>query len=198
MKQLVALALALAMPCIAGAADDSLAERARIRAERARAESAYAAAARDCNARFVVTSCVEDARAERRQTLTRLRNEELVLDRAERKQRAAERAQAIRHKQAQEDRPRPRLVVPQAAGSDPRPRLHLRVPGAPTAAGHRPPRLTPEEESRNRAVFEQRQREAEAHREAVERRNAERAAKAKKPSRALPVPPPEGASAPSR
>jgi hypothetical protein len=81
-------------------AADAAAEHARIRAERAQVQARYADAVRECNRRFVVTSCVEDARAERRQALSRLGNEELVLDQAERRQRAAQRAADIRAKQA--------------------------------------------------------------------------------------------------
>jgi hypothetical protein len=175
-------------------ADDAAAERQRIRAERAQVQARYADTVRECNRRFVVTSCVEGARAERRQALNRLSNQELVLDQAERRQRAAQRAADIRAKQAHDEaapRALPRaLAAPEPASA---PRLHLRVPRAPTSAGH-PPKLSPQEEARNRAAFEQRQREAEAHRESVERRNAERAAKAKQPSRPLPLP--EGASTP--
>ena len=197
MKRLACAAVLFAL-LAAAAAEPPAAERARIRAERAQAERRYAEAERDCRTRFVVTSCVEDAREQRRQTLTRLRAEELVLDRAERQQRAAERAAAIRGKQSRDDVPRkPRLIdVPALAASAPPPRLRLRPPPAPRGGAT----TTPEARQRAAAAYEERQRAAQAHREAVERRNAERQAKAKKPSQPLPLPmPPTAAgSAPAR
>jgi colicin import membrane protein len=181
--------LALSAVCGVAPAADAPAERERIRVERAQAEQRYAAAERDCNTRFVVTACVEAARAQRRDALGRLRNEELVLDRAERRQRAGERAAAIRDKQAHEDAARaaPRAPLPAPAASAPPSRLHLR-PHDPKA-GRAEQRLSPEVEARNRAAYEARLREAQEHREAIERRNAERQAKAKKPSLPLPLPP---------
>lgn len=181
--------LALSAVCGAAPAADAQAERERIRVERAQAEQRYAEAERDCNTRFVVTSCVEAARAQRRDALGRLRNEELVLDRAERRQRAAERAAAIRDKQAHDDAPRaaPRAPLPPPAASAPPSRLHLRPHGA--KASRTEQRLSPEAEARNRAAYEARLREAQEHREAVERRNAERQAKGKAPSLPLPLPP---------
>ena len=170
-------------------AADAPAEHERILAERAQAEQRYAEAERDCRARFVVTSCVEAARAQRRDALNRLRNEELVLDRAERRQRAAERSAAIHDKQAHDAAPRaaPRAPLPTAAASTPPSRLQLRSRGART---DRPePRLSPEAEARNRAAYEARLRQAQEHRAEVERRNAERQAKGKTPSLPLPLPP---------
>ena len=178
---------AVALGCVCGVvlAADAQAERERIRTERAQAEQRFAEAERDCNTRFVVTSCVEAARAQRRDALSRLRNEELVLDQAERRQRAAERAAAIHDKQAHDEAPRavPRAAPPPASASQ----LHLRSPGAKAARTE--PRLSPEAEARNRAAYESRLRNAQEHREAIERRNAERQAKAKKPALALPLPP---------
>ena len=179
----------LVLGCLCGGAPaaDAQAERARIRAERAQAEQRYVAAERDCNTRFVVTSCVEAARAQRRDALGRLRNEELVLDQAERRQRAAERAAAIHDKQAHEEAPRAAPRTPPPTASAPPSQLLLRSHGA--RAARTEPRLAPEAEARNRAAYESRLREAQAHREAIERRNAERQAKAKKPALALPLPP---------
>jgi colicin import membrane protein len=181
--------LALSAVCGVAPAADAPAERERIRVERAQAEQRYVVAERDCNTRFVVTACVEAARAQRRDALGRLRNEELVLDRAERRQRAGERAAAIRDKQAHEDAARaaPRAPLPVPAASAPPSRLHLRPHDA--KAGRAERRLSPEVEARNRAAYEARLREAQEHREAIERRNAERQAKAKKPSLPLPLPP---------
>ena len=191
MKRRLRLSLAALIfggACGAALAADAPTERARIRAERAQAEQRYAEAERDCRTRFVVTSCVEAARAQRRDALGRLRNEELVLDQAERRQRAAERAAAIRDKQAHDEAPRAAPRAPAPIASAAAPRLQLRRHGAESA--HRAePRLSPETEARNRAAYEARQREAEEHRAAVQRRNAERQARGKTPSLPLPLPP---------
>jgi colicin import membrane protein len=191
-------ALVFGCVCVAGFGADAHTERERIRAERAQAEQRYADAERDCNTRFVVTSCVEAARAQRRDALNRLRNEELVLDQAERKQRAAERAAAIRDKQAHDEAPpaAPRAPPPAPAASTPPSRLHLRSHGART--GRAEPRLSPEAEARNRAAYEARLREAQEHRAAIERRNAERQASSKKPSLPLPLPPTAAGSGSAR
>ncbi|CAN5700365.1 hypothetical protein BH11PSE8_BH11PSE8_25120 [soil metagenome] len=82
----------------AGGGIDEPAERARIDSERAAANSGFLERERECRKRFVVTSCVNDARRDQRETLARLRSEEAVLDDAQRKQRAAQRMETIREK----------------------------------------------------------------------------------------------------
>ena len=68
---LLAGALAIAAPARGAAADD--AERHRIAEERAAIEARYAARTRECRDRFIVTSCVDDAKVERRRGLDALR-----------------------------------------------------------------------------------------------------------------------------
>jgi len=77
-------------------ADDS-AERARIARERADVEARFQAQRRECETRFAVTACVDEARAGHRQG-----REEGVLDEAQRRQRAAARLSAIEEKQRAE------------------------------------------------------------------------------------------------
>ena len=59
--------------------------------ERAAANAQFAERERACQRRFVVTACVDAARTDQRELLTRLRDAEVKLDEAQRRQRAAER-----------------------------------------------------------------------------------------------------------
>ena len=213
MKPLVLLGTSLLLAAAASmvAAEDlgSLgAERQRIGAERAAAEASYAERMRSCEGRFVVTSCVEEARRERRDALTRLRREQNQIDDAMRKARGAERTEAIRKREASEAQ-RAREATPReprqpAQRSAPEPRTS---PAAGTGLHDRPnkardreatasapsPEQRRQQEARSRATFDGAQRAAEAHRQEVETRNAERAAKHKP---AAPLPVPGAASAP--
>jgi colicin import membrane protein len=94
MKHLLACAavLLLAFPALA---QDAGAERERIRSERTAAELRFAAAQRECRARFAVNDCLEKVRREHAAVDADLRRQELVLNEAERRRRSAERQQAI-------------------------------------------------------------------------------------------------------
>ena len=174
-------------------------ENERIAHERAAANAKLAEQQRECATRFVVATCVEDARTEHRATLARLRQRELQLDEAKRRATAEARRKAIAEKaEAQQAR------ASDAAPEAPRVRVRRAPQPAPVPASRAPERLTPlpggrtgadrtAVERRNEQKFEAMQRDAQAHRQAVERRNAQRAAKGKA---AAPLPVPEGASAP--
>jgi hypothetical protein len=166
-------------------------ERHRIAAERQQADQRFQAARRECETRFAVSSCVEQARSERRRTLEQLSARQAALDDAQRRQRAAERMQAISEQARQADE---RAAAP-AASAVVRAR---RAPPAPRPAASAPvephPQVTPREAAQRRDARGQREQEAEQHRDAVLRRNAERDAR-KPPSAPLPVP---SASAASR
>ncbi len=181
---------------LAGASEP---EGERIKSERAAAAAKFDAQARDCQARFAVTSCVDAARKEQRATLARLNRQEVLLNEARRRDAAEVRSQASRDKaEAPEakasDAARP--DVGKSAGKSPRPSS----PNPPRDGAPKPatggsiapadPRLA---EQQNEAKFEERARAAQAHRDAVERRNAERAAQGKV---AMPLPVPAGASTP--
>lgn len=168
--------LALAVPAHA----DEAAERARISRERAEAQARFEQRQRECAQRFAVTPCVEEARAEHRQTMIQLRRQEGVLDEAQRKQRAAARLAAIEEKRQAEAE---RSASPRSA---PRPAtpMQVRPPRAPASAARAAsaPASSPStalREQRKRSEFEARQREAQAHREASQRRRAEREAAGK-------------------
>ncbi len=70
-------------------------DRQRVSQERAQAQAKHEAASRACYQRFVVTSCLDDARAERRRVLDELQRQESLLNDAERRERAQERLQRI-------------------------------------------------------------------------------------------------------
>ena len=190
-------------------------ERARIAGERAAAETRYAERQRECATRFVVTSCVEDAKRDRRETLTRLKLEQNRLDDGLRKQRAAERADAIRRRReddaqrsseaaqrpprehaARDPLDRPSAARPAGEGHAPTETeadRSTRRPGEVPAIHARSPAARPgegtrlEQEARSRATFDAAHRAAEARRAEIEARNAQRAA-THKPSKPLPVP----------
>jgi hypothetical protein len=117
----------------ATAATDDAAERKRIAAERAMVEQRFSAAQGVCQTRFMVTDCLDRARAERRQAVDQLQRQTLLLDDAKRRERAALRLQAIQRRDA--EAPPRQTAAPVAA------------PGAASASaaagGKRPTRATP-------------------------------------------------------
>ncbi|TMG97487.1 MAG: hypothetical protein E6H79_21125 [Betaproteobacteria bacterium] len=116
---------------LAAAAAHGADERARIAAERAQAQKLYDTRYRECQSQFAVTACVDKARAERRATLEQLSQQQAVLDDAERKQRAAQRAQQIHEKMSQGNVP---------AAQRPSPELQVKAPRASRkSSGAEPP-----------------------------------------------------------
>lgn len=185
---LLCLAAAVAGEASAQAPLDRAAQRQRIARERAEAQAAYRREEAACRHRFAVTPCMDEARARRRGVLERLDQEQAVLDDWERKRRAAERMERIEEKlREKESRPRPDMVVkprraPAAAASSPAPEP---APIAPAPAR----RATAEHDAAAaKAAYERRSESAQRHREALERRNAERAAR-RAPAASLPASP---------
>ena len=199
----------IVLAALAGAAAPSLAttnaatERERIARERADVQAALTKQEAACQDRFVVTPCIEAARKAEREALARLRRQEVLLDEQARKLRAAGRAQAIRNN-ISADEARRRDESAAATASAPvrveraelaetparveRARRELPVAERPTDAAAR---RAAEQEHIER--YEADRRAAQAHREAVEQRNAKRVASGKA---AAPLPVPSGASAP--
>jgi hypothetical protein len=163
-----------------------VAERERIKSERAAAEARYKQAEAECKQRFVVSSCMADAQAQRREAMTDLRLREITLDEAKRKAEADASAKRIEAKRAEAASrlppvPRAASAPPAAASSPPSRELIERVrPRSSTADD-------PTEAAARAAAQQRRASEAAAHRKDVEERNAERAARGKK-STPLPVP----------
>jgi len=203
---LAALGVAMlsAWPMITLAQTES-SQRERIARERAEVEAMYARQERECQDRFAVTACVEDARRTRRNDLAELRRQTNALDEAQRKQRAERRRQTLRDNQAQEEAQARTLA--QKPAREPRTLPVQRPPATsaetgrtPRANSAKPPQARPQapvgtptpssvraDEAKNRASFEVRQRAAQAHRDEVTRRNEELAAR-RKPVAPLPTP----------
>jgi hypothetical protein len=186
--RLVFAALACAAPAWA-LAD---AERDRIASERAAANARLADQERECETRFLVAPCLEDARRAHRDRTAKLRQEQLQLDEARRRETAATRRKAIAERvEAQQGR------ASESASGPPGVRVRRApepVPVAPSDTLPLPhaPALSASQAQRNTEKFEARSRAAQAHREAVARRNAERSAQGKA---VAPLPVPSGASA---
>lgn len=80
------------------------AERARIKAERASAETSFHAEERACYGKFAVNDCVNAAKARRRAVVTPLQRQEIALNDAERRRKAAERSREGEERAAAERR----------------------------------------------------------------------------------------------
>src|SRR5688572_19120205 len=76
-------------------AGEVAAEKARLAAQRAEAEHVFQAEEKACYAKFAVNDCVDAARAKRREVLAGLRKQEVALNDAERRRKAAERLRDI-------------------------------------------------------------------------------------------------------
>jgi hypothetical protein len=194
---------ALFMLCIgtqvrAQDAQSEAAQRQQIQQQRQQIEADSAKRQLACRDQFVVTGCLEKARIDKQEALHLLRERELAMDAAKREQRAteqaarvADKAQAAAQKESQASAPagaeeaalaasRPQKPPRKASSIDknkPRP--------SSSAASH-----SASEEQHKRDQFNARQREIQAHREAVEQRNAKRSAQ----RQAKPLPVPAGAS----
>lgn len=188
---LAALAIAASAPVSALAADGG--ERARIASERAEVEKRYADRERECRERFVVTSCVDDAKRDRRKSLDALRARELKLDEETRRARTEARRAELAAKAA-EDARRDQARAASAPARSGKPfETHPPASGAarseheardrpltaadrlgihPTVRGSEAERR--EREAASRASYEARQREAAEHRREVEDRNVKR------------------------
>lgn len=175
------------------AALDDRAERGRIAQERSEATALHDQRRRECEQRFAVTACVEEARADHRQTMMRLRRQEALLDEAQRKERAAQRLAAIERKRSEE---RTRVAAPRAQirASAPAARQPA-VAAAPAAERASAPAAATAAagagsaaEARSRARFDARQREAATRRDAAEQRRIQRERNGKPLSAPLPDP----------
>ncbi len=188
-------------------------ERQRIAVERGEADTEFERRNQACQLRFAVTSCSDTARKDYRDTMERLRLQQAMLDESRRRQQAASRIDGIRAKVSAEEairrdgvaqerrtlapRPAPASAAVAAAASAASSASSANAGAAPARAAAlssktrtaRPP--VPDRsstEAKRLAEHEDRQAAAQAHRDAVVRRNAERASSGKKPAASLPVP----------
>ena len=173
-------------------------ERDRLVAERQVLVERDAAEERACRERFVVTACMDELRVRRRALLAPLRERELALDDAERRQRASDRAAA------RLARPQPHSAASAAAGKAPAEPEDERLRAAPAVSAtlREPDALRAGGGSTSGALQAAERARAAVKRAAIldamqaelARKNAERAASGKAVS-ALPVPPSAGAVA---
>jgi hypothetical protein len=75
---------------------------ARIAAERAAVNARYAEQERECRTRFIVASCIDDAKRARRQDLDMLRARQIVVDETRRRERAEARRTELADKAAED------------------------------------------------------------------------------------------------
>ncbi len=191
--------LGFALLCGAAVGARADAEHDRIASERSAANARLTAQVRECESRFIVAPCLDAARSENRAALAQLRQQELQLDEGRRRAAAEARRKAIADKVgAQRGRASdaaaeaPHVHVrrePQVAPAPARRASEAGAPPMPALGPSGPDRAAIEQ--RNQRSFAARASEAQAHRDAVARRNADRAAQGKV---AAPLPAP-GASA---
>jgi len=93
---------ASAPPVSASASAPRADSDARIAAERAAVNARYAEQERECRTRFIVASCIDAAKSERRQELDMLRARQIVVDDARRRERAAARSSELAAKAAED------------------------------------------------------------------------------------------------
>lgn len=95
-KMLLVLAMSI-LPPASQAQDEAgeAAQRERIAAERSQAEAAFQDREKECYRKFAVTDCLNAAKAQRRQVLADLRRQEISLNDAQRKRKAAEHLRSI-------------------------------------------------------------------------------------------------------
>lgn len=182
------------------AADDATTQRARIERERSAVEARTRAGERECAQRFAVSSCLARVRAERRAGLQQLDHQRAVLDDAQRKRRAAERQARIAQRQqaqarADEQRVPPPSSRPARAARTPAP-VGTQADAVPATRSRASTATTREatDAARRAEASQRRAKEVQAHRDAVERSNRERAAQRPRAA-SLPVP---AASSPAR
>jgi hypothetical protein len=181
--------LALLLVGSSALAQDPATERRRIDAERRQVEARFAAEDAACRERFEVTSCVDEVKARRREALAGLRQQELLLDDAERRKRASARMQAIEAKRIEaESRP--------PAPPQPAPVLRRPLPPGAAASSREQRRHDAQEATAaaQRASAAATRRAAAADdRARIAERESQRASDAKK-SAPLPLPPEVAAS----
>ncbi|MEO7117205.1 MAG: hypothetical protein ABIZ18_15270 [Caldimonas sp.] len=207
-----AVVISIAMTsAIAQASPAEDAEQSRLVQERAAIDATYSARVNECQRRFVVTSCVEDAKRDRRHGLDALRSRQITIDELRRTERSAARrselsalaAEQARRESERAARPAARASEPVAVHDEPTRSLEPRRSSMQRASGSKRPaaRASGAEpgtkgsgaaertasEGRSRATFAARQRQAAEHREGVVEKAAKRA-RQHRPAAPLPIP----------
>jgi colicin import membrane protein len=183
------------------------AQRARIKSERNQVEAEFGARQKQCYAKFAVNDCLNAAKSQRREKLADLRRQEISLNDAERKRKAAERSGSLEEraspdKQEAEAQRRARAAAQEndrklraaekatqrasdeALGVKPGERRKDAEEAARRKAEAQQQKAS--EAQRNAIRYQQRQNDAQAHRQAVEKELAD---KKSAPAKPLPTPP---------
>jgi len=121
-------------PAASSASASLVDSQVRISAERAAANARYAEQERECRTRFIVSSCIDAAKRERRQELDRLRARQIVVDEARRRERADTRRAELASKAAEDakreaDRSARAASAPASGAASQPPRGRLLAPG---------------------------------------------------------------------
>ncbi|MGZ5194500.1 MAG: hypothetical protein ACXWJM_03995 [Ramlibacter sp.] len=183
------------------------AQRARIASERSEVEAAYGARQRQCYLKFAVNDCVKAAKSQRREKLADLRRQEISLNDAERKRKAAERAGTLedrsspekqeaeaqrRAKAAAQENDRKARAAEKAtrrAGEEvqgTKPGEHRKDADEAVRRKAEAQQQKASEAASNAIRYRQRLSDAQAHKEAVEKQLAD---KKDLPAKPLPTPP---------
>jgi colicin import membrane protein len=109
--------MAFPLPALAQAPEDKqlAAEQARISAEREQAEATFRQEEKACYGKFAVNDCLQAARKKRREVDAALRRQEVSLNDASRRRKAAERLRDIEERAATPPQPRPQVVQPHSS-----------------------------------------------------------------------------------
>ncbi len=174
---------------------DEAQQRAAIRAERDAAEALFREREVACSTKFIVSSCVEEARQQHHDTVKQLDLRQAALDDARREARTAQRRAEIASKESAAEA-RDRAAQASERSSEAKRDAVVNPPpasSAPAATRVRQGKAQPSpaeraaEEARARHAYTLKQLQAEARRQEAARRNAEHASKTK-PAAPLPVP----------
>jgi len=209
MKKPLLLALFSVCVCLGARAQEEpgvAAQRARIASERKEAEAAFTARQKQCYLKFAVNDCVKAAKSQRREKLADLRRQEISMNDAERKRKAAERSGTLEERSSPEklEAEAQRRAKAAAQENDRKARAAEKATRRaseelPVKSGEH--RKDPEEAARNKAEaqerkaneaasnairYRQRLSDAQAHKEAVEKQLSD---KKDPPAKALPTPP---------
>jgi colicin import membrane protein len=181
-REILAAAVLGLVACTATAAT-----REELKREREAIEAEHARRAEACKTQFVVTPCLDKVRADKQKALSHVTAQENALDAGERQARADARKKRLADKAVSAEAAAsaaPAVRASDASAKTPRRPAKAREKSGPSQEE----RSAREQEKRD--AFEARQREIEAHRADVERRNAERARTKPAPR---PLPPPASA-----
>lgn len=202
-KLLVLAAFLLPAAAFAQHDADTAAQRSRIAAERAKAESVFREREKSCYGKFGVNDCLKEARERRRAVIADLRRQEISLNDSERKRRGIERLRANEERERKDPADRAKAVEQQGERDA---RAKDKSTGRAERSAAEPGRVAKTQEAQrqraaelaqarvqrekdaaeNVARREKNEKEAEERKAALAKRMAER----KKPAAsALPTPP---------